>query len=784
MVVTFGCLLHEIGTLCEAAGITGVEWLKKYTDDTDILDCIRYDKTPDAAADSAAHIVRMANRIAGGADGQVKHKGSPLLGSIFNRLNGHTNEKYLLPKPLDKQPPVYVADHGDDASVKALYSDALDKLARGLGTIKFEEGYINPLISLLEDLLSFFPSGISDEPAADVSLYDHIKMTAAVGASIIEYLRERGIFDYKSCDSPFMDEPAFLMVSCDFSGIQSFLYNIVSDRALKSLRSRSFTLQLLMEYTVDEILTGCELSRANLIYSGGGHCYLLLPNTEKVIECVKSYAAAMRKWLINQFGSALYMAVAWRPCSANDLLNQPSENAPYQAIFRDLTDRLSARKLCRYTPDEMRVLNSAKHRDDARECNICGMTGSLNPENYCEWCENFIDISPRLLKDDLYIAVSTDRIFRQPHISFPTLTGEAYLYFIDKSSFNALSGSYSIRRVYLKNTVSPGIRNSIRIFIGDYCYAPLLEELTKDEAGINRIGVLRADVDNLGYAFTRGFERADDEPDGKFKYVNLVRSASFSRHMSLFYQYYINTVLAKADKDTEDGWQVVLVYSGGDDLFLIGYWRDVIGAAIDIVAAFNEYAAGTLTLSGGIGIFPVKYPVLKEAEETKALEDASKLNPDKNAVTLFSPEAGNTYRWDVFTDKVIGQKLAALTNFFEAGTASKDRNPEQERGNAFLYRLLTLLRESRDEPVNSQEQSEDVKAEKQRGKQQRKINIARYAYLLARMEPPKSQPAVRQAYLKFSRDMYRWITKPTDRDELITAIQIYIYKTRKRNERE
>ena len=30
---------------------------------------------------------------------------------------------------------------------------------------------------------------------------------------------------------------------------------------------------------MDELLDGCGLTRANIIYSGGGHCYLLLPNT-------------------------------------------------------------------------------------------------------------------------------------------------------------------------------------------------------------------------------------------------------------------------------------------------------------------------------------------------------------------------------------------------------------------------------------------------------------------------------------------------------------------------
>lgn len=39
-----------------------------------------------------------------------------------------------------------------------------------------------------------------------------------------------------------------------------------------------------MEHYLDELLAGCGVSRANLIYSGGGHCYVLLPNTAAVAD--------------------------------------------------------------------------------------------------------------------------------------------------------------------------------------------------------------------------------------------------------------------------------------------------------------------------------------------------------------------------------------------------------------------------------------------------------------------------------------------------------------------
>ena len=49
-------------------------------------------------------------------------------------------------------------------------------------------------------------------------------------------------------------EPAFLLYTADFSRIQRFIYTVHTEGALRSLRSRSFFLELLMEHYMDELL--------------------------------------------------------------------------------------------------------------------------------------------------------------------------------------------------------------------------------------------------------------------------------------------------------------------------------------------------------------------------------------------------------------------------------------------------------------------------------------------------------------------------------------------------
>ena len=130
------------------------------------------------------------------------------------------------------------------------------------------------------------------------------------------------------------------------------------------------------------------------------------------------------------------------------------------------------------------------------------------------------------------------------------------------------------------------------------------------------------------------------------------------------------------------------------------------------------------------------------------MEDLAKQEPDKDAVCLF--ESAHCYGWNTFTGRVLGEKKAVLDAFFGIR--------ERARGTAFLYRTLDLLRAAQD-PKDG------------------KLQLARYAYLLARLEPPRTSPAF-GAYRTFADKMYRWALNKTDRAELITAIYLHVYENR------
>lgn len=652
--------------------------------------------------------------------------------TVFTHLNGEHpgwappgGPDEFLPQPAGQAQP---------ADVRA----ALGRLAQALeGTEPVQEN-LPGVLALLEEHTGRLPAAPG---APDVPLYDRLKLTAALAACL-------------ACagDAPAQDgledAPLFLLYSADFSGIQKFIYTVATEGALRSLRSRSFFLDLLMEHFVDETLAAAGVSRANLLYSGGGHCYLLLPATEAVCGTLRRLDGRWNGWLAQQFGVQLYLAQGWTACTANDLANVPAEKAPYKAMFRRVSGEIACSKLHRYDADGLRRLNRQADAGSARECRICGRADQLEGDR-CRWCARLTAFSARILDAKRRVFL-VSRAAQGGDLTLPAPEGEYALTAVDEAEALArLKAGEDIVRIYTKNAAVASLPGAVRLHVGEYAADTQMQALAQSAQGIARMAVCRMDVDDLGQAFVAGFEQPQARGEERWRYVSLARTAAFSRQMSLFFRRHINGLLAG-----EAGGRalaVTIVYSGGDDVFLVGAWNDAIEAAVRIRTAFGAFTCGALTLSAGIALFDPHHPIRLAAEETAALEEQAKARPGKDAAALFDPRQQAVYSWEVFERQVLGEKLALLRRFF-AGEA-------QERGMAFLYRLLQLLR----------------------GADGQRIALARYAYLLARMQPPAGSKA-RDLYDTFAADMYRWALDEGDRGQLITAITIYVYENRKAGE--
>ncbi len=772
--VTLGCLLHDVGKLCFRSGENGkhsasgyaflkAAWPELSAGET--LDCVRWHHAAELreaspAPDSIAYIAYVADNIAAAADRRVTSPESGFdrylpLAPVFTHLNGE-HAGYALPaKPQDGKLRMPVSQ--ELRLTEGYYAELCREFASQLKTLPPREEWINSLLCVLESLTSTVPSSTNQGESPDISLYDHLKITAAAGACMAEYLDADGIRDYAEAlwnrEEEFRAQKAFLLYSADFSGIQKFIFSVSTKGALRSMRSRSFFLELAMEHYIDELLSVCGVSRANLLYSGGGHCYLLLPNTAEIKRRIGEWNTRFNDWLADSFGLGLYLADGYTECSADELTNTPAEASPYQAMFQRVSRALAKKKMHRYSAQQIILMNQREEDRSGRECRVCGRTDSLvaaeDGSSLCPWCDTFEKLSAKIQQARVYLVLRGKE--RGTDFTLPAFAGEASFLFTDENAARkALAEEKPIARIYTKNIAYAGLRYSTRLYVGDYAYSNSMEELVQQSQGIRRIAVCRMDVDNLGRAFVSGFEKENAATAAERQHlVTISRTAAFSRQMSLFFKLYLNQLL-DGKYGNKRALAVTVVYSGGDDVFLVGAWNDALEAAQRIRGALTEYACGSLTISGGLGLFDDHYPIRLSAEETAALEDEAKHNPGKDSLALFAPGSGSTYRWGIFEKDLLGGKLAELERFFSG---------QDKRGTSYLYRILALLREAQADP-------------------QQKLPLARLAYLLSRLAPPARSDGYTH-YKTFANHVMDWSFHEKDRAELITAIYLYAYQNRK-----
>lgn len=842
-------LLHDTGKLILRSepqrknhSQAGAEFLARYISDTpEILRAVKYHhaselKQAKLADDDISYIVYEADNIASSTDRRPNESGesgfnakAPLesVFNVFGRKNdeGKKGDKIEIGSKPEANGEAERHRAGEKTGFQLLglmerrdrvaYPapvSSLQSTAEGYASLRqyLEKNFAecppdrmspNELLQVWEAIGSYIPASTARGEVADISLYDHQKLTAAIGACMYDYFQLQEIEDYREyCfagakQQSFRQEPVYLLVGADLSGIQNFLYTIPSKGALKSLRGRSFYLELLLENVADEILKILELSRCNLLYSGGGGFYLLLPNTSRTLDVLGEVNKAVNNWLLKYFGSRLYLAMGWEECSAADFKIGTSDQNLLGGKYYQVRSQIAGEKHARYNIEQLSqlfnphsVLNRTK--DGTRECSICH-TSSAELVKYdaaadsdtwaCKTCRNLRGLGEKLLKHNLLVVTDTLLDGAEAYsLPVPSVSGEKYITSLGHDKLE--DARENIRRVYCKNEMNTGNKMATRLWMGDYVTRSEynntmeLEELaglaggSSDKAGIKRLGVMRADVDNLGAAFMAGFPG---------QYATLGRSAALSRQLSLFFKMYVNTLCAGEvnglqemqhsrfslfGTDKDKARKVHIVYSGGDDMFIVGAWDELIELAVDIRRAFARFTNGKLTFSAGIGLFDSKCPMAEMARQSGALESAAKALPEKDGIALFGvPDSESNknyeaavYKWQDFTEKVCGEKLAFCRQYL--GYPGNEAPERLTAGKSLLYRLMELLIDTKG-----------------------KINLARFAYAIARLEPKENSLSY-GSYQKVRKQFYQWYKQEDDRKQLITALELIIYSIREKGE--
>jgi CRISPR-associated protein Csm1 len=181
------------------------------------------------------------------------------------------------------------------------------------------------------------------------------------------------------------------------------------------------------------------------------------------------------------------------------------------------------------------------------------------------------------------------------------------------------------------------------------------------------------DVDNLGKIFSRGLE--DN--------YSLPRLGGLSRQLSYFFTIYLNSLAERRthnlpagcikadsllDEGKEDRLNLVFIYAGGDDLFVVGAWNEVVAFSLDTYQAFRTYTGHNpdITISGGIYLANIKFPLYQAAELAGEAEEQAKGN-GRDSLGLF----GEVFKWDEWLGKT-----TVMNKLDDAGYL--DNEPEAE----------------------------------------------------------------------------------------------------------
>ena len=498
--------------------------------------------------------------------------------------------------------------------------------------IEFKTALAHAKNEQLLTVLEIWASSIAvNDKFNDLSLYDFIRTTVGITSCLN---KENG---------------KLRLLGGTISGIQSYLYEIISKNAAKLLKGRSFYVQLLTDSLLDEVLNAFDLSICHVVYSSGGGFYILIPDTEGVESKFDDFRNNIAKKIYKEHKTALFAELA---------ITEPFDTSKQvNAIWDDLFTELGKLKY-------KRLHNNSDFVNDFFDFIEIGGTKS----------EDRDPITNEEIKDtdeiDTLFDVKMLKITKQQIELGKDLRGANYWISSKRKIENKtetikdpLGKFHYLERQIPKGDLSNASIIALNetnshfpfIFYGgndfpfnpETGYAKGFDELIEND-NFKRLAIVRMDVDGLGTIFS------GDIGTGKYM-LNWVRYVSVSRSLDQFFKGYLNT-LQKPYKDNS-----VIIYSGGDDLFIVGKWDSIISLSETIHAEFKKWSCNNLTLSGGIVLLPNKFPVMQGARladevEKKAKNHEFKIDTEKepfkkNAITLFDV----SLNWD--TEFVIVKSL-------------------------------------------------------------------------------------------------------------------------------
>ncbi|RKX80191.1 MAG: type III-A CRISPR-associated protein Cas10/Csm1 [Spirochaetes bacterium] len=664
-------VLYTLGVLESFKGI--------FPDGIDIINVINLASSHHNPSKHLDKIISHADIISSGHDRRSekeleneknqKYYEKPLISVLWSvslpgKVNGNEENCKL---PLKKLSPETIFPRSDISISKKDYLELWEDFENDLYELRNLDihHFLSALNTILEQYTLCIPSTTVDDP--DISLYDHLITTAAFSAVLYKYHKQTESLDSDKSISDTTKEK-FLFVIGDVSGIQRYIFNLKTTKHnAKMLRAKSFEIQYIAQSVANTLLEECGLPIFCALMNAGGRFLLVLPNTEKTAKILKDFRRACESFFLERYFGELSLNISKGVSVAEkDLIGEKAKE-----LFRKLSfDSAEAKQKKLQT-----ALSSVENHIIGKEykkiqeynlvCKNCDCRAVVydNEEKLCPPCKVLVTIGTKLPKVS-YIGFKPlawkrgkldfslkDVLLREEESDFPP-----GIIINTVNSYTPGKPLYSIPYHIPVNSES-----------GD----PLtFEKLAEKNEGAKKIAMFKADLDNLGAIFSFGLK----------KRLSISRYVSLSRSINYFFSTWLNHEIKNYKKNNNPSFSdIYTVFSGGDDLCVIGPWERVIDFALHVRKKFAEFTAGntSLTISGGIVLAGSSLPVSSIAHSAEEALDASKELDGKNALTIFN----TTMKWDEAEEMVkAGEKITRLLK--------ENGKKEEKIGHGIVYRLI------------------------------------------------------------------------------------------------
>jgi len=611
------------------------------------------------------------------------------------------------------------------AQYRELFASFKDKLQALKHREERLELWFEHFDSLMMIYTSSIPAARAGDVVPDVSLYDHSKVTSALAVALYLYHRNTGTLNIEAIKD--YDVKKFLIVSGNFYGIQEFIFSGYGDTRKyrsKLLRGRSFAVSVFSELAADIFCRAIGLPFSSIILNAAGKFTILAPNTQETKKCVEDVERQINDWLIEVAYGETTMGFSYVEAAPNDfILGKFTEL--WDSIGRMLEERKYQRiDLERHGGASEGYLDNFNNKLQSPLCPICGkrpsspkVEGSAYVEkaqSACNICRDHIFLGTNLVKRNrLAITTKDADIKGDENKLFEPIFNTYQMAFIEGDLKEMASKGDLLKYWDLSISPEEDVARDVTIkFINGYvpkylecdkederilsaarteeerqelservesggpktlehisCMARNPTEKKGKFCGIEALGVLRVDVDQAGLLMACGL---------KSKRFTISRLATLSRQLHYYFVVYLPHLLLTETKFKD----IYTVFSGGDDLFLIGPWNRIIDLAILLKDTFSDYVCKNdhIHFSAGISLHKPQTPLDAMG---KASEDMLKKSKQKgrNRLTLFN----ETATWNQV--ERLTEVKENLLQWLESGWAN----------NSMLYRLNHFIEMAEEE---------------------------------------------------------------------------------------